>query len=1084
MRIIVLSLTFLVSFINLSQSLVDEEYFSNPLSGHLTKINKTVEVEDGFIIAGQLQSLQNGYQGVVLRINQIGEVVWSSLTQPQQINCTNMRDIVLFDDGFVYVQGCYEITKINANSGEIEWNTPIQDNNLTGVVIDFYDYDSTRFIIRYNISNSDAHLAFINKSSGDTLQTVEMVEGDPIFNKVAVDHFGNIYFGSGNKIIKFNGDNLLQPIWERSYNADPNAPDKIDVITELYIDAEGYMFIIGYDGTSSTSLILAKVNPVNGNVIWQNQISGNNKLMDFKDQFGYLFMTYGHKYVGGAISSFYTSKIDKDTGVEMWYSIQDMDPLSGVSCTGQEAAKAIEVDCNGNVYLTGYYGDANYGPALWGIMKLNSGNGSKIYDLTITQDSLICDDVSEGKDVNIVAGVPIFVGNEEVSPYTTKATFTSIDPLTGVPGIRHHIGADFQQHSYTKSIQESKDTMFLLMQKGDHAALAMRTSFGISNWEFMDVSIERSKVGCISINDNSAYMALSKVEVNNNAPGDFSNVNAIMLYKINRVTGVLMEQDSLLISGNIELLEMESDALGEAFLLFSDGNNVQLIKWGSNGISQPIILSGVTNNVLSGRSLDVLNNYSSTHLLFSGNQNLYLINKSSLASSSVYQYSSSRNVYGLMHEDGSLVISGENGSGSQFIISLDTITYTPNWDQSYGAGVIAGTIYDQDTIYTYGELNGEIQVQAILASTGVANWEYLRPNLSATYARSNGLSFSSSLERFVVYGSEVHSNGSSDLAIDGIDRAGNGSSILFIEDDLGLTSQANAAAVLEDSMLWVGGRINTTLQGKEGVNYLIQLFDCPIINSIDVVSGCDSYTWINGNTYTNSNNTATVTLVSALGCDSIVTLDLTMNYSTSSTDTQFACEELTWLDGNVYTTDNNTATWMLTSSAGCDSLITLNLAIGDVNTGVTDNSPTLSAVDAGAQYQWLDCYNGYNIVSGETNQSFTATANGNYAVIITDGSCVDTSDCYTVSNVGINALELTNDIKIFPNPTSQDLFVDLGHEYSNLKVEVFTVLGKKVYNKYYQSANQFYIELTGAEGVYLINIESMDLRATFRVIKQ
>ena len=37
-----------------------------------------------------------------------------------------------------------------------------------------------------------------------------------------------------------------------------------------------------------------------------------------------------------------------------------------------------------------------------------------------------------------------------------------------------------------------------------------------------------------------------------------------------------------------------------------------------------------------------------------------------------------------------------------------------------------------------------------------------------------------------------------------------------------------------------------------------------ILNSttgVDVQSHCDSYTWIDGNTYTSSNNTATVTLV-------------------------------------------------------------------------------------------------------------------------------------------------------------------------------------------------------------------------------
>ena len=55
----------------------------------------------------------------------------------------------------------------------------------------------------------------------------------------------------------------------------------------------------------------------------------------------------------------------------------------------------------------------------------------------------------------------------------------------------------------------------------------------------------------------------------------------------------------------------------------------------------------------------------------------------------------------------------------------------------------------------------------------------------------------------------------------------------------------------------------------------------------DVITACDSYTWIDGNTYTSSNNTATHTLTNAAGCDSVVTLDLTINNATASTSNPF-----------------------------------------------------------------------------------------------------------------------------------------------------------------------------------------------------
>ena len=53
--------------------------------------------------------------------------------------------------------------------------------------------------------------------------------------------------------------------------------------------------------------------------------------------------------------------------------------------------------------------------------------------------------------------------------------------------------------------------------------------------------------------------------------------------------------------------------------------------------------------------------------------------------------------------------------------------------------------------------------------------------------------------------------------------------------------------------------------------------------------------------YTSSNNTATHTLTNSLGCDSVVTLNLTINNSNTGVDTQIACDSYTW-NGYTYTT--------------------------------------------------------------------------------------------------------------------------------------------------------------------------------------
>ena len=60
--------------------------------------------------------------------------------------------------------------------------------------------------------------------------------------------------------------------------------------------------------------------------------------------------------------------------------------------------------------------------------------------------------------------------------------------------------------------------------------------------------------------------------------------------------------------------------------------------------------------------------------------------------------------------------------------------------------------------------------------------------------------------------------------------------------------------------------------------------------------------------------------------------------SNTGVDTQH-CDTYTWIDGVTYTTSNNTATWTLTNTAGCDSVVTLDLTINNSNTGIDTQVP-------------------------------------------------------------------------------------------------------------------------------------------------
>jgi hypothetical protein len=113
-------------------------------------------------------------------------------------------------------------------------------------------------------------------------------------------------------------------------------------------------------------------------------------------------------------------------------------------------------------------------------------------------------------------------------------------------------------------------------------------------------------------------------------------------------------------------------------------------------------------------------------------------------------------------------------------------------------------------------------------------------------------------------------------------------------------------------------------------------------------------------------------------------------------------------DGDAFTVGNNAYTSSgtyadtLTSSFGCDSTVNTVLTVQPViDTNVVYASGVLTSPENGAAYQWINCSNEQTI-GGATSQSFTPLQNGDYAVIVTNGPCTDTSMCYTVNDVGIS----------------------------------------------------------------------------------
>ncbi len=229
-------------------------------------------------------------------------------------------------------------------------------------------------------------------------------------------------------------------------------------------------------------------------------------------------------------------------------------------------------------------------------------------------------------------------------------------------------------------------------------------------------------------------------------------------------------------------------------------------------------------------------------------------------------------------------------------------------------------------------------------------------------------------------------------------------------------------------------------------------------------TACESFT-LNGQTYTES-GVYTQTIPTAGVCDSLITLNLTILEGGNLILTETACESFT-LNSETYTASGS-YTQTLQTTAGCDSIITLNLTINNIDNTVTQNAEVLTANEGGATYQWIDCGNGNTPISGANSQSFTATANGTYAVIITSNSCEKTSNCLTVSTLNTEEIFKETYIQLYPNPSSDFITIETKSIGNKLEIRDFT--GKIIYQENLNS-NKTIVDISKfASGIYFVGI--------------
>ena len=188
-------------------------------------------------------------------------------------------------------------------------------------------------------------------------------------------------------------------------------------------------------------------------------------------------------------------------------------------------------------------------------------------------------------------------------------------------------------------------------------------------------------------------------------------------------------------------------------------------------------------------------------------------------------------------------------------------------------------------------------------------------------------------------------------------------------------------------------------------------------------------------------------------------------------------------NGSIYTVGtfsaganfNSMGSYILQSNGSTDIFIS---KLSQCSNSIINTSPTLSALDTTASYQWLDCVNNHSFISGATSQSYTPTSNGIYALEITTNYCVDTSACIVVNNVSI--AKKSTCISLYPNPTNNGITLDIEGYNGSVNVEVYDLQGRLLET----TTNTTVSMQEYAKGIYVFKVAYGDRTQELKVVKE
>ncbi len=350
---------------------------------------------------------------------------------------------------------------------------------------------------------------------------------------------------------------------------------------------------------------------------------------------------------------------------------------------------------------------------------------------------------------------------------------------------------------------------------------------------------------------------------------------------------------------------------------------------------------------------------------------------------------------------------------------------------TFGVFMIAAVInpIDVSTNLTTNTVCASTQV-TVTATSGLASYDFILNGTSMQLGANASYTYTQSATTTTVVQTSVGSCAFLDSTV--VSQGAATASALTATFCPGTTYQLNS-----QSFTAPGNYTDTVSNsiGCDSVIFLSLSFGAASGTNNQAICAGGSYS-IGSSIYT-MNGSYVDTLTTLSGCDSVVTTNITVNPPLSSSLQASICIGESYAFGGQNYTTAGSYTDTVQNGVGCDSIVSLTLTVeAPVNVTVSQSGSVLTAGATGSNYQWISCP-ANTPIAGATSASFQPTDTiGNYAVIVITGNCSDTSECTTVDQTGMNELNLSSSVRLFPNPS-----VDVVHVVSNeAKIKSYKVI--------------------------------------------